>query len=152
MDSNPSNGLKCSCIHCGCRIEFAPAQAGTKIPCPHCGKETPLFSLSISFDLPPAASPPRPPPARAPAPAEDPLSSLARYASGEEVRLGDRVRFQETLARVVFVSDGTDCQCATGYEDYRGYDAGILICDDNGGTDFLGADDARVQLVGHRDP
>ena len=99
----------------------------------------------------PAAAPPSLQPAAQPIAAEVPAASLACYASGEEVHLGDRVRYRDTLGRVVFVSDGTQCQCANGYEDYRGYDAGILVCDDDGGTDFVGEGDSQLELVGHRD-
>ena len=151
MASEAPDFLKTSCIHCGGHLEFAPAQAGARIACPHCGQETPLFSLSISFDLAPAAAPPSLQPAAQPIAAEVPAASLACYASGEEVHLGDRVRYRDTLGRVVFVSDGTQCQCANGYEDYRGYDAGILVCDDDGGTDFVGEGDSQLELVGHRD-
>ncbi len=34
---------KCSCIHCGGRLEFETAFAGERVACPHCGKETCLY-------------------------------------------------------------------------------------------------------------
>jgi hypothetical protein len=151
MDSEPTASLKCSCIHCGGHLAYLSSQAGSKVACPHCGQETPLFSLSISFDLaPPTSAPPAPKPAAATVIEDPPLTSLAHYPGGEEVHLGDRVRYKDTLGQVVFVSDGTHCQWNIGYEDYRGYDAGILVCDDDGGTDFVREDDERLELVGHR--
>ncbi len=34
--------LKCSCDHCGGRIEYPAEAVGAKAPCPHCKRETPL--------------------------------------------------------------------------------------------------------------
>ncbi len=44
--------LKSACKHCGGRIGFPPAAAGTSINCPHCGKET----LLLPSGLPPGAA------------------------------------------------------------------------------------------------
>ena len=34
--------LKCSCAHCGGRIEYPAAAIETSAPCPHCGRATEL--------------------------------------------------------------------------------------------------------------
>jgi len=34
--------LKCSCEHCGGRIEYPAEAIGASVPCPHCQQETPL--------------------------------------------------------------------------------------------------------------
>ncbi len=60
------------------------------------------------------------------------------YTTGEEAHAGDRVRYQDTYATVVFVSDGENEECAPGYEDYSGSEAGIIIADDDGAVTSLG--------------
>ena len=34
--------LKCTCEHCGGRIEYPAEAVGANVPCPHCQRETPL--------------------------------------------------------------------------------------------------------------
>lgn len=34
--------LKCTCDHCGGRIEYPAEAVGANVPCPHCQQETPL--------------------------------------------------------------------------------------------------------------
>lgn len=34
--------LKCTCEHCGGRIEYPAEAVGANVPCPHCQQETPL--------------------------------------------------------------------------------------------------------------
>jgi hypothetical protein len=38
----PDGYLKCTCAHCGGRIEFPVDGIGSVAPCPHCGRETEL--------------------------------------------------------------------------------------------------------------
>ena len=74
-------------------------------------------------------------------------AELLHYTSGEEVQLGDRVQFDGTLATVVVVSDGEDCQTAPGYEDYSGAERGLVICDDDGALNTVDDTDARLLFV-----
>ncbi len=73
----------------------------------------------------------------------DPL----RYISGEEVHAGDRVQRHGDYATVVFVSNGEAEEFAPGYEDYTGSDRGILLCDDDGVTTFIGDPDELLSFV-----
>ncbi len=41
--------LKCSCEHCGGRIEYPADAVGANVACPHCQRETPL-KLDSSHD------------------------------------------------------------------------------------------------------
>jgi predicted nucleic acid-binding Zn-ribbon protein len=52
---------KCPCEHCGVNIEFATEEflSGSSVPCPSCGKETPLY---VSPQAKPAPKPAAPPP------------------------------------------------------------------------------------------
>lgn len=152
MASEPPRMVQGSCLRCAGRFEFPEADAGKRVPCPHCGEETPLFSLSISFDLPPSPeSEPVPDPTPAPkeAPPADPGLALARYLSGAAVRIGDRVRHREHFATVVFVSNGDREDFASGYEDYRGHEAGIIISDDDGETTYVRDGDPELEML-HR--
>lgn len=153
MPSESPTYLSGSCIHCGGPFEFEESAAGAVVPCPHCGQETRLFSLAISFDLPATSAPPMvaPEPASAPAsaPASDDGFGLPHYASGGVIRAGDRVHYQEGYATVVFVSNGEREEYAPGYEDFRGQDAGVIICDDDGETTFVREGDEALSLA-HR--
>ena len=60
------------------------------------------------------------------------------YISGEEVHAGDRVQYHGNYATVVFVSDGSAEEFAPGYEDYTGSERGVMVCDDDGSTQFVG--------------
>jgi hypothetical protein len=70
------------------------------------------------------------------------------YTTGEEVRAGDRVQYCAKFATVVFVSDGENYECSTGYEDYAGADRGIMICDDDGELNKLSEPDEQLVFVG----
>ena len=67
--------------------------------------------------------------------------------SGEEVHAGDRVLFNGTYATVVFVSDGASEEFAPGYESYTGSDRGVLVCDDDGGREFVGEPNERLAFM-----
>lgn len=60
------------------------------------------------------------------------------YVSGEEVHAGDRVQYDGNYCTVVFVSDGESEEFEPGYEDYTGSERGVMICDDDGATQFIG--------------
>lgn len=66
------------------------------------------------------------------------METSVHYITGEEVHAGDRVLYNGTYATVVFVSDGSAEEFAPGFESYTGADRGVMICDDDGGTDFVG--------------
>jgi hypothetical protein len=70
-----------------------------------------------------------------------------RYISGEDVHAGDRVQRHGDYATVVFVSNGEDEEFAPGYEDYTGSDRGILLCDDDGVTTFIGDPDEMLSFI-----
>jgi hypothetical protein len=72
---------------------------------------------------------------------------LLHYLTGEEVHAGDRVQYNGTYGRVVFVSDGTTEEYSSGYEDYLGTDRGILICDDDGGSTFISEPGAELSFI-----
>ncbi|HEY1174112.1 MAG TPA: FxLYD domain-containing protein [Verrucomicrobiae bacterium] len=59
--------LKCACRHCNGRISFPANAAGSAIPCPHCGKETPLIAPGVSAAAAPIAATAAAPHAPAPA-------------------------------------------------------------------------------------
>jgi hypothetical protein len=69
------------------------------------------------------------------------------YSSGEDIRLGDRVSYSGDYGTVVFISDGDECEAAPGYEDYSGSEPGLMLCDDDGGTTFLGEPGERLEFV-----
>lgn len=66
------------------------------------------------------------------------MESTIHYLSGEEVHAGDRVQYSGNYATVVFVSDGSTEEFAPGYEEYTGSDRGVMVCDDDGATQFIG--------------
>ena len=72
---------------------------------------------------------------------------LLHYMSGEEVHAGDRVQHGGNFATVVFVSNGESEEFSAGYEDYTGSERGILLCDDDGGTRFIGDPDEMLTFV-----
>jgi hypothetical protein len=146
MPSEPPKLVNGSCLHCAGHFEFEESASGKTVACPHCGRETPLFSLSISFDTVPAAPPPAPPAAE---PAPQPEQEITRYFGGGPVRLGDRVRHHEGFATVVFISNGEREAYLSGYEDYSGYEAGVVICDDDGETTVLREEDPDLEMVHH---
>jgi hypothetical protein len=74
-------------------------------------------------------------------------SDLLHYVTGEEVHAGDRVQHHGDFATVVFVSNGDTEEYAPGYEDYGGSDRGILLCDDDGVTTFIGDPDDLLAFV-----
>jgi hypothetical protein len=69
------------------------------------------------------------------------------YLTGEEVHAGDRVQYKGTFATVVFVNDGENEEFSPGYEDHAGSDRGIMICDDDGATTFIGYPDEMLSFV-----
>jgi hypothetical protein len=72
---------------------------------------------------------------------------LLTYLSGEEVHAGDRVMYKDKYGTIVFVSDGDSEELASGYEDYAGYDRGIMICDDDGELTQMGDADSFLTFV-----
>ena len=77
-------------------------------------------------------------------------SDLLYYVTGEEVHAGDRVQRNGEYATVVFVSNGETEEFEPGYEDYSGSDRGILLCDDDGVTTFIGDPDQMLTFVDRR--
>ncbi len=69
------------------------------------------------------------------------------YPTGEEVHAGDRVAYGGKTATVAFVSDGDSGEFLPGYEDYTGYERGIMLCDDDSALTFLHEDDDQLELV-----
>ncbi len=70
-----------------------------------------------------------------------------QYISGEAVHAGDRVQHDGTFATVVFVSDGESEEFSPGFEDYTGAERGVLICDDDGDTQFLGEPNEMLSFI-----
>jgi hypothetical protein len=152
MPTDSNRLVKGSCLHCAGHFEFPQGAAGSRIACPHCGQETPLFSVAITLDLPsptPATATAPATTSRAEAPPADSGQVLTRYFTGGAVQLGDRVSFRGQYATVVFISNGEQEECMSGYEDYRGYDAGVVICDDDGETTFVREGDEALQVLHH---
>jgi hypothetical protein len=75
--------------------------------------------------------------------------NLPLYQSGEEIHAGDRVRYKGTAATIAFVTDGEDGEYASGYTDYRGYEAGIMLRDDDGALTFLHEPEEELEFVEH---
>jgi hypothetical protein len=75
------------------------------------------------------------------------MDSGVYYISGEEVHAGDRVQYDGNFATVVFVSDGETEEFSPGYEDHTGSDRGVLICDDDGGTRFIGEPNEMLAFI-----
>lgn len=69
------------------------------------------------------------------------------YPTGEEVHAGDRVAYGGKEATVAFVSDGDSGEFLPGYEDYSGYERGIMLCDDDSALTFLHEGDEQLELV-----
>ncbi len=76
-------------------------------------------------------------------------AQLPHYLTGGEVHAGDRVRYKDTAATVVFVTDGEEGEYSPGYADYHGHEAGIMLCDDDGATTFLVEPNEELEFV-HR--
>ena len=74
-------------------------------------------------------------------------SQLLTYMTGEEVHAGDRVQHKGAFATVVFVSNGEQEEFAPGYEDHAGAGAGVMLCDDDGGTTSIGCPDEMLYFV-----
>ncbi len=74
-------------------------------------------------------------------------ADLLHYMTGEDIQLGDRVQYGGTFATVVVVSDGENCQLASGYEDYAGAERGLMVCDDDGTLNTLTDTDERLTFV-----
>lgn len=72
---------------------------------------------------------------------------LLHYLSGEAVHAGDRVQHKGDYATVVFVSDGDQEEFAPGYEEYTGSERGIMLCDDDGATTFIGEPDEYLSFI-----
>lgn len=70
-----------------------------------------------------------------------------QYLTGEDVHAGDRVQYGGGYATVVFVSNGEAEEFAPGYEDYTGSDRGIMLCDDDGGTRFIGEPSELLSFI-----
>jgi len=77
--------------------------------------------------------------------------SASHYFGGSEVHAGDRVRYQGESGKIVFVSDGDGGEFLSGYEDYHGYDAGIMFCDDAGEMTFVSELNENLELLRPRD-
>ena len=69
------------------------------------------------------------------------------YLTGEEVHAGDRVQYKGAYATVVYVSDGEHEEFSPGYEDHSGSERGIMICDDDGATNFIGYPDEMLSFL-----
>lgn len=74
-------------------------------------------------------------------------TDLLHYATGEEVHAGDRVQRHGDYATVVFLSNGESEEFAPGYEDHTGSERGILLCDDDGSTLFIGDPDELLTFI-----
>ncbi len=74
-------------------------------------------------------------------------SEPVMYSSGEEVHAGDRVLYRGNYGRVVFVTDGDNSEALPGYEDYSGYDRGIVISDDDGAIDSVSETSDQLVFV-----
>ena len=69
------------------------------------------------------------------------------YATGDAVHAGDRVQYRGTFAKVVFVTDGEESESWPGYENYSGYDRGLVVCDDDGTISVLNDLDEELVFV-----
>jgi hypothetical protein len=69
------------------------------------------------------------------------------YITGEMVHAGDRVQYRGDFGTVVFVSDGDLEEFSPGYEDYTGYDRGVLVCNDDGATSLLAEPDEMLSFI-----
>lgn len=74
-------------------------------------------------------------------------SDLLHYITGEEVHAGDRVQRNGEFATVVFVSHGEAEEFMPGYEEYSGWERGVMLCDDDGDTNFIGDPDDLLSFV-----
>jgi hypothetical protein len=74
-------------------------------------------------------------------------ADVLHYLTGEEVHAGDRVQYRGEFATVVFVSNGESEEFSPGFEDYTGSDRGVIIADDDGGTNFIGNPDEMLAFI-----
>ena len=74
-------------------------------------------------------------------------ANLPQYVGGGDIHAGDRVRYHETAATVVFVSDGEGGEFASGYDDYYGSEEGIMLRDDDGEHTFLSEPNEDLEFV-----
>jgi hypothetical protein len=77
-------------------------------------------------------------------------ANLPHYQTGGEVHAGDRVRYKGTAATVAFVSDGENGEFASGYTDYYGHEAGIMLRDDDGELTFVLEPDENLEFIRHQ--
>lgn len=69
------------------------------------------------------------------------------YITGEEIHAGDRIQYDQTYGRVVFISDGDNEAFEAGYGEYTGSERGVMICDDDGDVRFVGEPDERLTFI-----
>ena len=75
------------------------------------------------------------------------MSPAINYFTGEEIHAGDRVQFKGNFGRVVFVSDGAEEEFEAGFGEYTGTERGVMVCDDDGETSFVGEPDEMLMFV-----
>jgi len=75
------------------------------------------------------------------------MDSTLYYISGEQVHAGDRVQYKGNYATVVFVSDGSNEEFQPGYAEHTGTDRGVVVCDDDGETEFVGEPNETLSFL-----
>ena len=75
------------------------------------------------------------------------MTTEMNYFTGEQIQAGDRVQYKGSYANVVFVSDGTFEDFVPGYAEFTGSERGVMICDDDGETTFIGEPDEMLAFV-----
>ncbi|HWQ93020.1 MAG TPA: hypothetical protein VN673_15185 [Clostridia bacterium] len=75
------------------------------------------------------------------------MNAELHYITGEEIHAGDRVQNGLTYGTVVFVSDGSNEECVPGYAEYTGSERGLMFCDDDGATEFIGELNENLSFI-----
>jgi hypothetical protein len=77
-------------------------------------------------------------------------ADLPHYLGGGAIHAGDRVRYRGNAATVAFVSDGDEGEFASGFDDYHGHEAGIMLRDDDGELTFLPEPTEDLEYLGKK--
>lgn len=74
-------------------------------------------------------------------------ANFPHYLTGQEIHAGDRVRFKGNAGNIAFVSDGKGGQFASGFADYNGYEAGIMVSIDDGELMFIPQPNTELEFL-----
>lgn len=75
-------------------------------------------------------------------------ANFPHYSTGQEIHAGDAIRYKKHTGTIAFVSDGQQGQFASGFADYCGFEAGIMVSNDDGELTLLSEPDEDLEFIG----